>query len=325
LTWAFLLNRLAGRVFLDYMATLITALTTIVLPILLVASVGFVLRRTQLIVDSRPLARLSLYFFSPALVLNSIARSQLSSSDFVSLLAFTLFIAAVVGVISYALARLLNFDRLLTSAFLLSVMFVNAGNIGIPFNQFAFGQPGLARAAVYFVGNSILAQTVAIFIASSGRQSVGHSLAAVFRMPLVYAALAGVSMNLAHWLPPEPLSRALDLAANAAVPMMLVILGLELARARLADTPLPILLATTLKLIVTPAIALVLAEGMGLRNITRAVAVLEASMPTAVMASLIAIEFDTRSEFVTSVVFVSTFLSIITLVALLFLMGYAPA
>ncbi len=307
------------------MTTLISALTTIVLPIFLVASGGFVLRRTSLITDSRPLARMSLYFFSPALVLNSIARSQLSSTDFVSLLAYTLIIAAVIGGLSYLLARVLNFDRLLTSAFLLSVMFVNAGNIGIPFNQFAFGQPGVARAAVYFVGNSILAQTLAIFIASRGRHGVGHSLAAVLRMPLVYAASIGIGMNLAHWLPPEPLTRALDLAANAAVPAMLVILGLELARARLADSPLPILLATALKLLVTPALSLVLAQVMGLQGLTRAVAVLEASMPTAVMASLVAIEFDTRSEFVTSVVFVSTFLSIITLVTLLLLMGYAPA
>jgi predicted permease len=307
------------------MVTLVSALTTIVLPILLVASAGFVLQRTQLIADSRPLARMALYFLSPVFVLNSIAHSRLSSSDLVSLFAYTLLMAAVMGTIGYALARLLNFDRLLTSAFLLTLMFVNAGNIGLPFNQFAFGAAGVARAAVYFVGNSILSQTLAIFIASRGRQSVRHSLAAVMKMPLAYAALAGIWMNLSHWLPPDPLARALDLAGNAAVPVMLVILGLELARARLGNTPLPVLLATILKLVVTPAVALLLAEVMRLQDVTRAVAVLEASMPTAVMASLIAIEFDTRSEFVTSVVLMTTLGSILTLVLLLLLMGYSPA
>jgi malate permease and related proteins len=307
------------------MATLFSAFTTIVLPILLVASAGFVLRRTQLIGDSRPLARLSLYFFGPALVLNSIARSRLSSTDFLSLLAFTLLMAAIMGTIGYLVARLLSLDRVLTSAFLLTLMFVNAGNIGLPFNQFAFGTAGLARAAVFFVGNSILAQTVAIFIASRGRQSVGHSLAAVFKMPLAYAALVGIWMNVSQWLPPDPLSRALDLAANAAVPVMLVILGLELAQARLGSAPLPILVATFLKLAVTPAAALLLAEVMHLQDLTRAVAVLEASMPTAVTASIIAIEFDTRSEFVTNVILLSTLGSILTLVLLLLLMGYTPA
>lgn len=307
------------------MPTLAAALTTIVLPILLVTSAGFVLRRSQIISDSRPLARLSLYFFSPVLVLNSISRSRLSSEDLTSLVAFTLSMAVISGLIAYIVARLLNFDRLMTSAFLLTQMFVNAGNIGLPFNQFAFGAPGLARAAVYFVGNSILSQTVAIYIASRGRQSAKQSLAAVLKMPLAYAAVIGVWMAVTQWAPPDPIARALDLSANAAVPLMLVILGLELGRARFGTTPIPVLLATFLKLIVTPAIALLLAQVMRFQDTTRAVAVLEASMPTAVLASLIAMEFDTKSEFVTSVVFLTTLGSIITLVVLLLLMGYSPA
>jgi malate permease and related proteins len=305
------------------MPTFFTALTTIVLPILLVAAVGYILRRTQLVTDSRPLARASLYFFSPALVLNSIARSKLSSNDFVTLLVYSFVVTAAVGLLAYVLGRLLNFDRLLLSGFLLGVMFVNAGNMGLPFNQFAFGQPGLVRAAVYFVGSAILIQTLAIFIACRGRSSIGQSIAAVFKMPLVYAAALGILLNHLNWTLPDALSRALDLAAAAAVPVMLVILGLELARVRLTSVPLPVLLAALLKLIVTPAIALVLAEVMNLRDLTRAVAVLQASMPTAVNSSIIAIEFDARPDFVTSVVLVSTLGSMITLVLLLLLMGYS--
>lgn len=311
--------------FFDGMATLVSALTAIVLPILLVTSAGFILGRTRLIPDSRPLARLSLYLFSPILVLNSLARSHLTGSDFASLFAYTLLMAVIMGVISYTFARLLHFDRVLTSAFLLTLMFVNAGNIGLPFNQFAFGEPGLARAAVYFVGNSILSQTLAIFIASRGRQTVRNSVQAVLRMPLAYAALIGIWLNFSQTLPPEPLSRAFDLAAGAAVPLMVVILGVELAHVRLDDTPMPVLLATGLKLVLAPAVALILAEAMRLKDITRAVAVLEASMPTAVMASLIAIEFDTRSEFVTGVVFLTTLGSMFTLVILLLLLGFSPA
>ncbi len=303
------------------MNTFFAALTTIILPILVVAAGGFILSKTRLIVDSRPLARAALYFFGPALVLNSVAHSRLSNADFIALFAFALVIVVVVGGIGYLLARLLNFDRLLTSAFLLSVMFVNAGNIGLPFNQFAYGASGLARAVIYFVANSILAQTLAIFIASRGKHNIQHSIANVFKMPLIYAVTLGIILNRAEVTLPEFLSRALDLAAAAALPLMLVILGLELARARLTESPLPVLLATALKLIVTPAVALVVAELMNLRGMTRSVAVLEASMPTAVMASLIAVEFEARSDFVTSVVFVSTLLSIITLVVLLLLLG----
>ena len=200
------------------------------------------------------------------------------------------------GALGLGLTRFLRFDRVTTSAFLLSILFVNAGNYGIPFNQFAFGPEGVARAAVYFVGNSVLANTLAVYIASSGHANVRNSLVAVAKMPLAYAAVLGLLFNVMHWSTPEPLTRVLDLAAAAALPVMLVNLGLELARARVEDYDWRVFLATGLKLLVTPVVALGLAAVMGLQGLTRSVAVLEASMPTAVMASLIAFEFDARSE-----------------------------
>lgn len=306
------------------MAVFFSALTSIVLPILLVAGIGFILRRAQLITDARPLARAALYFFSPALVLNSIAHSKLSNDDFVALFVFMCAMTAILGVLGYMLARWLKFDRLLQSAFLLSVMFMNAGNIGLPFNQFAFGQAGLVRAAVCFVASAMLVQTVAIFIASRGRNSVRRSIAAVFKMPLVYGAVLGLVMNHWGWTLPESLARAVELASGATVPVMLVVLGLELGRVRLDKHLRPVVLATVLKLIVTPIIGIGLARLMNLQGLTHHVPILEISMPSAINAAVVAIEFDARPDFVTSVVFVSTLGSIVTLVVLVLLLGYTP-
>ncbi len=305
------------------MSTFISALTTIVLPIFLVAAGGFILRRTGIVTDPRPLARLTLYIFSPALVLSSISKSRLSDGDLVSLFLLAFLVAIVMGALCWLLARLLHFDRLLTAAFLLSVMFVNAGNMGIPFNQFAFGDQGVSRAAIFFVANSILANVLAIFIASSGHTGWKDSLIAVVKMPLVYASALGLILNRTGWVLPETLSRSVDIAANAAVPVMLIMLGLELARARLAESMGPALLATTLKLVVTPIVALTFAALLGLTGLTRAVGVLEASMPTAVVVSIIAVEFDARPDFVTSVILLTTLGSMITLVVLLLFLGYS--
>ena len=83
-------------------------------------------------------------------------------------------------------------------------------------------------------------------------------------------------------------------------------------------------MAVGIKLLVTPILALGLAAVMGLTGLTRSVSVLEASMPTAVVASLIATEFRARADFVTSVVFLTTLGSTITLTLLLMYLGYAP-
>lgn len=303
--------------------TFVTALFSIVVPILLVAAIAFGLAKARVVTEQRPLARLSLYFFSPALAFQSLSHSTVNAADLVSILAFAFLMVVILGAFSFFLARVFKFDRLLTSAFLLSILFVNAGNYGIPFNQFAFGTDGVARAAIYFTANSMLANTLAVYIASAGHSDVRKSFAAVLKMPLAYAALLGLACNALHWALPEPIARAIELAAAAALPVMLVNLGLELARAKLSDYDWRVFLASGIKLLITPMVALGLAGVMGLQGLTRSVSVIEASMPTAVMASLIATEFQARSDFVTSVVFVSTLASTITLTVLLLILGYA--
>ena len=279
-------------------------------------------RKARIITEQRPLARLSLYFFSPTLAFQSLARSTVNASDFISILLFAVLMTVVLGAFALLLARIFKFDRVLTSAFLLSILFVNAGNYGIPFNQFAFGSEGVARAAIYFVANSVLANTLAVYIASSGHSDMRKSLKAVLKMPLAYAAVLGLAFNALHLTLPEPIFRALDLAAVAALPVMLVNLGLELAHAKLRDYEWRVFLATGIRLLVAPFVAIAIAALIGMQGLTRSVSVIEAAMPTAVMASLIATEFQTRSEFVTSVVFLTTLGSTVTLTLLLLFLGY---
>lgn len=304
------------------LATFFTALFTIVLPILLVAGGAFGLAKTRIVTDPRPLARVSLYFFSPALAFQALSRSTVNANDFFSIVLFAFLMVLVMGALCFLLARRLKFDRMLTSAFLLSILFVNAGNYGIPFIQFAFGSEGVARAAIFFTANSVLMNTLAVYIASAGHSDLRKSFAAVLKMPLVYAAILGLGFNALHLTLPEPLARAIELAAAAALPVMLVNLGLEMARAKLQDYEWRVFLAAGIKLLVTPVVAIALASLMGLAGLTRAVSILEAAMPTAVMASLIATEFRARSDFVTSVVFVTTLGSTITLTLLLLFLGY---
>jgi predicted permease len=200
---------------------------------------------------------------------------------------------------------------------MLGVLFVNAGNYGLPLVLFAFGEEGLARAAFYFTMSAILVQTLGIFVAARGKANARGALMNTLKLPIVYAVTLGLIFNLAHLEMPAPLTKAIDLAAGAAVPTMLVILGIELARAKIEDDRAVISLATVTKLIVVPLLAFPLAALMGLEGVTRAVCIVEASMPTAVMATIVAVEFDTRPKLVTGIVFTSTLGSILSLTILL--------
>jgi malate permease and related proteins len=296
-------------------AALASILVNIILPIILVAGAGFVLARS-FSMDARQLSRTMLYFFTPALIFGSAYRTTLSR-EYISIAAFALAITGLMGVVTWVMIRVMRYDRVTASGFALGVLFTNAGNYGLPLILFAYGQDGLVRAALYFTVSAILCQTLAIFIAARGRASARDALANVMKMPMVYAVTAGLLFNLAGVSVPDPLMKAVDLASGAAVPVMLVILGIELARATVESDRGTIGLATFAKLVLTTVVAFPLAALMGLDGVSRAVCIIEASMPTAVMASIVAVEFDARPKLVTGVVFSSTVLSIVSLTILL--------
>jgi predicted permease len=294
---------------------LASILINIISPIVLVAAVGFILAKT-LGLEARTLSRTMLYFFTPALVFASTYRANLNA-EYVSIGIFAVIITFVMLFVSWAMTKLLRYDRLTGTGFMLGVLFVNAGNYGLPLILFAYGQEGLARAAFYFTMSAIFTQTLGIFVAARGRASALDALMNVLKMPLVYAVILGLIFNLAHITVPEFLMKSVDLAKDGAVPVMLVILGIEMARVTIENDRMVMSLATITKLVIVPMIAFPLAALMGLSGVTRAVCIVEASMPTAVMASIVAVEFDAKPKLVTSIIFASTLASIVTLTILL--------
>lgn len=297
------------------LAELASILLNIIAPVIAVAALGFFLgRRFEL--DARSLSKFTLYLFSPALAFVSIYRSKLGTEAF-SIFAFAFIIFGLMGILTWILTKALRFDRLTASAFALSVLFVNAGNYGLPLDLFAFGQDGLDRAVVYFVATGILAQTFAIFIAARGSVTNRDAFLQVFKMPLIYAAALAIIFNLNQWQMPEPIMKSVDLISSGTVPVILLVLGIELSRATLNNDRGAVTLATVVRLVIGPIVAFGLALLMGMQGVTRSVCVLESSTPTAVMVSIIAVEFKVKPEFVTSVVLVSTVASVVTLTILL--------
>ncbi|MBI3912830.1 MAG: AEC family transporter [Chloroflexi bacterium] len=297
------------------LSALAAILVNIIAPIVVVAALGFILGRA-LQLDARALSRVALYLLAPSIVFTSTLHAQIGA-DFFSIAAFVLIITALMGLLTAALAKLMRYDQPTASAFALSTMFANVGNYGLPLVLFAFGDEGLARGVIFFTVSAMLGQTLAVFIASRGRAEARQAILNVFKLPLVYAFFGALALNQAGIAIPAPLTKSLDLLAGAAVPVMLVILGIELAHVSFANDRLAIGISTVVKLVVTPVVAFALAALMGLQGLTRAVCIIEASMPTAVLVSILAVEFKARPEFVTGVVLVSTIASVVTLTVLL--------
>jgi len=286
------------------------------LPVLIIIALGCLLER-WLGLDVRPISWVIFYVLTPCLVFSSTATSAVSGADMWKIVSFVLLTTLIMGLVSWTATKALRFSQAMTSAFLLTTLFINGGNYGLPINLFAFGQAGLERAAIFYTASALLTNSVGVYLASRGQTNRLDALRTVFKVPVVYGALAGFVVNLATITVPEPVAKAVDLLGGASVPLMLLLVGVQLARASLAGQLKLIGLATFVRLVVAPAVALVLAVGLRLTGVTRQVCITEASMPTAVMTIILATEFEAEPQLVAGVVFVSTLASVITLTLLL--------
>lgn len=298
------------------MTLILSILANDLLPVFVVAGVGFALARVTK-ADVRTLSRVTFYGLSPCLVFTSLVGSTMNAADFGRMAVLATGTVLGIGVIARLLTLPLRLDRAMASAFLMVVMFSNSGNYGLPVVLFAFGKDALAQATVYFVANAVLTYTVGVFLASAGRRSVGRALVGVLRVPAVYGVVAAVLVMTTGARVPPALMRPVDLLSGAAVPTMILVLGMQLERGARPERPFLVGLAVALSLIVTPALGLSWATALQLQGAARQAAVVQAGMPSAVLTTILALEYDVAPSFVTAVVFASTLLSPFTLTLLI--------
>jgi predicted permease len=287
-----------------------------ILPILLLAGSGFALGKL-LHIDSRSLGRVVFYIFSPVLIFNLLIQNRLKLNEAIGVIALTLCVIASMGLLTFFLGALLKLERHTLTAVLVTTMFANTGNYGLPLVSFAFGEKALSYAGIYFVTTTFLFYTVGVLIASLGHMNLKDAVIGLLKIPTMYAVLLAIAINAWHIQIPAPIGRAVDLAAGGTIPLMLILLGVELTRVQLSGSLRAMQLSVGLRLLIAPIIALLLAGLFGIQGFALQGSVTEASMPSMVSATVLATEYELDSKLVTAVIFISTLLSPLTLTPLL--------
>lgn len=298
------------------MTLLLSIFANDVLPVFVVAAVGFAVARVYK-ADVRALSRVTFNALSPCLVFEMLVTSSLGAADFGRMTALAVLTIGGIGLVARFVTMSFRLDRAMTSAFLIVVMFSNSGNYGLPVILFAFGRDALAHATVYFVVNAVATYTLGVFLASAGRRSLGQAAAGVLRVPAVWAVVAaGIVMALGVHLPPAVM-RPVELLSAAAIPTMILVLGMQLERGAWPERPMLVITAVILALVVTPAIAFGASRLLGLAGAARQAAILQSGMPSAVLTTILALEFDVAPSFVTACVMLSTLASPVTVTLLI--------
>ena len=286
------------------------------LPIFVIAGAGFALAR-WLKASAVTLTHVVFYALLPCFAFRLLISSVATGRQFGLMVALAVLVMLTMAAAGVLLSLALRLSRAESTVFLLVVMFSNGGNYGLPVVSFAFGEEALSYGTVFFLTGSVLTNTVGAFLAAAGRRSLRTAATSVLKMPAIYGMAAAGVVLVTGISMPTPLLRPITMLSDAALPLMILVLGMQLERASTPKRPALVAAAVCVSLLVAPLVALGLTSMFGVTGAARQAIVVLSSMPVAVATTILAVEFDASPDFVTSAVFLSTLLSPITLTPLI--------
>ena len=198
-----------------------------VLPAFAIALLGYVVGN-KLKLDVSTLSRICLYILTPALVFNAMSTSSVDFRVMWTLLLASLLMPFILSFCFMGVYKLLKWDKNFAKAMLLPTIFTNSGNYGLPICLFAFGPQGMELALVFHVAHTLSMAVLGIYIAASSNMPPIKAGKQVFKMPALYAALAGLAVRIFELPVPLLIERPVSLLGQAAVPIFLLVLGLRL-------------------------------------------------------------------------------------------------
>jgi hypothetical protein len=277
---------------------------SIVAPVFILGAVGFAWVRLGFEYRVEFVTRLAMTLSVPCLIFVALMRAEVPPSD-VAVLAIAS--AVAYGLLTAIFWAIVAAARLERRTFLAPLIFGNTGNIGLPLALFAFGQTGLGLAVVVFAVMAVMSFTFGIWMVAGG-----GSPFRVLKEPMVGATILGALFMWQGWQTPLWITNTLELAGQMAIPLMLITLGVAVARLH----PKGLARATVLsllKVVICTAVGWMVGRWFGLPDMAFAILVLQVATPVAVTAYLIAEKYRADAESVAGLVVVSTLVSVVAL------------
>ncbi|WP_298259784.1 AEC family transporter [uncultured Litoreibacter sp.] len=273
----------------------------IVAPVFILAAIGFTWVKLGFDYRIEFVTRLAMTLSVPCLIFSALMRTEISPDALTAISLATITAYGIVTIASFVVVRFGSMD---SRTYLAPLIFGNTGNLGLPLALFAFGQEGLGFAVVVFAIMAILSFTFGVWLVSGG-----GSLTKVIKEPLVGATILGAVFLVMDWETPRFLTNTIDLVGQMAIPMMLITLGVAVARLKPAGIS-KALMVSAFKVGICIGAAIIAGKWFDLPAVPMAVLILQVSTPVAVTSYLLSVKYEADSDVVAGLVVVSTLLSV---------------
>lgn len=287
---------------------LIFTVLQIVAPVFLLAAVGFTWVKCGWAYEVEFVTRIAMTLSVPALIFVALMKADISPETLSSLFMASVAAYVVLAIVFLVISKVMKLDL---PTFWAPLIFGNTGNLGLPLALFAFGEEGLSYAVIVFAVMAVGSFSVGVWMVSGG-----GSLMKVFKEPISWATIAGAIFLTQGWQTPPWMTNTLELMGQMAIPLMLITLGVALARLQVTTLSRSIFLSLV-KLLTAVAIAWIVGRWFGLNDVAFGVLVVQIATPVAVTSYLLAQKYGADANEVAGLVIISTLLSVIAIPVLL--------
>ncbi len=248
--------------------------------------------------------RLNMDVFVPALVFAAMAGKSFDLAAFAPLALGGLLVLALCGLFAWPVARLFGIPA---KTLVPPMLFNNSGNIGLPLAVLAWGESALPAAVVLFmVENTLHFSFGARLLDPSTR------LLTLWRVPVLFAAMAGLAvafLKIPVW---SPLLTAIKMLGDISVPLLLFALGVRMTDVSFRDWKLALGSA-----LLRPLAGMLIAAGviqlLGLQGRDAAMLFVFGALPPAVLNFLFAERYKQEPQRVASIVLIGNLAALIFL------------
>ena len=291
----------------------------VVMPVFGIVVLGYLLGdRLQL--QAQTLTRAAYFVFVPAFIFDEISKVRVPLDNVLKMVFFIALTHILAALFAGGIGRLLGRSREMIAAFIMIAAFGNVGNYGIAVVQFRLGDAALASAIIHSVAITVIAFVICVSAAGWARGGSRGALSGLVRTPALWAVIPALIVSNNDIAMPLMLSRMIGLLAGAMIPVMLFALGVQFREQKKIEFNLDVVTTSSIRLLLAPALACLVAIPFSLGHIDYASGVLQAAMPTAVLAAIISKEYNIVPNFVTTVVLISTLASLVTLTIIMVLL-----
>ncbi len=276
----------------------------------------------RLRLEARSLSRVAYYVFLPAFVFNAISTADFELAQVTRAVGYIVAVHLTSAFVGFLTARLLRRSWEITAAYVLIALLGNVGNFGVAIIGFKMGPKAVPVATLYFVAINMTAFIIGVGFASWLRRDRGwlSAVLTIFKTPAIIVMVPALLFQAGGLAVPLMPARIIGLLAGAMIPTLLFVVGQHLAESGPMKLNRDVYVASAIRLVVTPLLALALAGPLAVDGFDRGAGILQAGMPVAVLATIIAMEFDLVPKFVTTVLFFTTLASLLTITVMLYLL-----